>query len=66
MAQGSYFKMGLVKSNLIFFMYSLSEQLRTRAKAYFSRKFKREVQDDEAEQYLLSLAHLYDLFITKE
>ena len=47
-------------------MYSLSEQLRTRAKAYFSRKFRREVKDDEAEQYLLSLAHLYDLFITKE
>jgi len=65
MAQGSYFKMGLVKSNLIFFMYSLSEQLRTRAKLYFSRKFGREVKDDEAEQYLLSLAHLYDLFITK-
>lgn len=47
-------------------MYSLSEQLRTRAKIYFSRKFGREVKDDEAEQYLLSLAHLYDLFITKE
>jgi hypothetical protein len=47
-------------------MYSLSEQLRTRAKVYFSRKFGREVKDDEAEQYLLSLAHLYDLFITKE
>jgi len=47
-------------------MYFLSEQLRTRAKSYFSRKFKREVQDDEAEQYLLNLSHLYDLFLNKE
>ena len=47
-------------------MYSLSEQLRNRAKAYFSHKFGRAVSDEEAEQYLLSLAHLYDLFITKE
>lgn len=47
-------------------MYSLSEQLRTRAKTYFSRKFGRDVSDEEAEQYLLSIAHLYDLFITKD
>ncbi len=47
-------------------MYSLSEQLRTRAKAYFSRKFGRVVNDEEAEQHLLNIAHLYDLFITKE
>ncbi len=50
----------------IFFMYFLSEQLRAHAKTYFSRKFKREVQDDEAEQYLLNLSHLYDLFLNKE
>ena len=46
-------------------MYSLSEQLRNRAKAYFSRKFGRAVSDEEAEQYLLNLSHLYDLFVSK-
>ena len=47
-------------------MYSLSEQLRTRAKLYFSSKFGREVKDEEAEQYLINIAHLYYLFITKD
>ncbi|MEI6379094.1 MAG: hypothetical protein WCO55_05525 [Candidatus Falkowbacteria bacterium] len=43
-------------------IHSLSEQLRAKAKLYFSRKFGRPVSDEEAEQYLLSLAHLFDLF----
>ena len=44
-------------------MYSLSEQLRTKAKDYFSLMFNRVISDEEAEQYLLSLSNLYDLFI---
>ena len=43
-------------------MFSLSQQLRDRAKIYFSKKLGREVLDAEAEQFLLSLAHVYDLF----
>jgi len=44
------------------FIFTLSEQLRAKAKLYFSRKFGRPISDEEAEQYLLSLAHLFDLF----
>lgn len=47
-------------------MYTLSDQLRAKAKLYFSRRFGRFVSDDEAEQYLLSLAELSELFKTQE
>jgi hypothetical protein len=47
-------------------MYSLSLQLRNKAKDYFSRRFGRVVSDEEVEQYLINLTHLYDLFNGKE
>ena len=51
------------------FLYSeimtsnFSPQLLEKASEYFSRRFKRPVSADEAEQFLLSLTHLYDLFL---
>ena len=63
MVRGSFCTMDL--SLIHFFMYCLSQQLRTRAKTYFSLKFNREVSDEEVESYLINLAHLYDLFTNK-
>lgn len=47
-------------------MYSLSLQLRTKARDYFSRRFGSAVSDEEVEQYLINLTHLYDLFNSKD
>jgi len=43
-------------------MSDLSPELLNEAKIYFSKLYKREVSEDEAESYLKSLVHLYDSF----
>lgn len=47
-------------------MMYLSKKLIEKGKAYFSKRFQREVNEEETEQYLISLAHLYDLFTSVE
>ena len=43
--------------------YKFSQKLRDKTKDYFSPLFKRDISDDEAEEWLKSLARFYDFFI---
>ena len=46
-----------------FFMLKFSQPLRNKAKDYFNPLLGREVSDEEADEYLKSLARLADFFI---
>jgi hypothetical protein len=45
--------------------YKFSQQLRDRAKAFFTRRMGREVSDEEVESYLESFSRLTDFFMSK-